>query len=179
MSIITRLVPWIVGAFVLTVTIAAIYLTMQQVERLGADDAGDRLASAVASAGSESDDPVAARVDAERSDSAFYVVYDRSGRPTRGNGYLGDELAAIPVGVVASAFEHGSNHVTWQTPNGRRFATVELRSGEEVVMAAQSLSPTEHRIDLIGVLLLGGWAVSILVLAGGATVNVWWLPSPE
>jgi hypothetical protein len=179
MSIINRLVPWIVGVFVLTVAMAAIYLTMQQVERLGADDAGARLASAVASAGSESDDPVASRVDAERSDSAFYVVYDRSGRPVRGNGFLGDELAAVPVGVVTTAFEHGSNHVTWQTPDGRRFATVELRSGDEVVMAAQSLAPTEHRIDLIGVLLLGGWAVSILVLAGGAALHVWWLRSPE
>lgn len=174
MIIFNRLVPWIVGAFVVTVCLSAVYLAMQQVERLGADDAPERLSSAVAAS---ADVAVAAasgdRVDATRSDAVFYVVFDKSGHPIGGDGFIDGELASPPAGVPRTAYDHGANRVTWETDDGRRFATVELRSGDQVIMAAQSLAPTEARIDRIGMLVLIMWAMSLAVLGVGAGVNLW------
>ena len=173
MTNINRLVPWIIGAFVVTVCLAAVYLVMQQVERLGADDAADRLVSAVAS---NADGVMGAapsdRVDAARSDEVFYVVFDQSGHPIGGDGFIDGKLASPPVGIIRAAYDQGTNRVTWETDGGRRFATVELRSGEQVIMAAQSLAPTEARIDRIGMLVLIIWGLSLVVLAVGAGVHV-------
>ena len=172
MTIINRLVPWIVGAFVVTVCLAAVYLVMQQVERLGADDAADRLVSAVAASADEAPAP-GTRVDATRSDAVFYVVFDKSGHPIGGDGFIDGDLAAPPAGVLRTAYDRGANRVTWETADGRRFATVELRSGDQVIMAAQSLAPTEARIDKIGLLVLIIWGLSLVALAVGAGVHLW------
>ena len=56
------------------------------------------------------------------------------------------------------------NHVTWQTSDGRRFASVEQRAGQDVTVAAQSLAPTENRIDQLGSLILIAWACTMAVV---------------
>lgn len=163
-----RILPWIVGALVLTLTFGAIYVVAQQVERMGANDAGQRLASQI--------DPTASasrgeQVDLATSLAPFYVVFDESGKPLSGTGYLDGALAEPPQGVIDIAVSSGSNSVTWQPRPRLRFATVELHVGNRVVMGAQSLAPSESRTETLRLLLLLGWAVCLVVLALGALLT--------
>lgn len=185
MSILDRLVPWIVGVFAVTVAIAAVYLGLQQLNRSSADDAGDRLASQVVSAGSAGSGGaaatavsparlgVAAHVDIARSREPFFVVYDQSGAPVSGTGYLDGTLARIPVGVLQSARASGSDRVTWQPRPDLRFATVAVADGDRVVLAAQSLKSSEDRIDRLGLMLVAGWIAAVFLLAIGAAAHLW------
>jgi hypothetical protein len=167
----TRIVRWTAAALIVTALFAALYLVMQQSERQGADDAPGRLASQVAAQLSDSGTPVdestPATVDLAVSDAEFFVIYDAANRPVSGTGRLDGALPRIPVGVLDQAQRTGSNHVTWQTSDGRRFATVERRVGDDVVLGAQSLAPSENRTDQIGALILIAWAcvLAIVVVA--------------
>lgn len=159
--------PWIVGAFVLTATIAALYFTAQNLSRSEADDAGQRLASQVTSG-----DAPTGRVDLETNLAPFYVVYDEKGAPVSGTGYLDGKLAVAPAGVIAAARQDRNHRVTWEPRPGLRFATVETSDGKQVVLAGQSLRPSESRIERLGLLMAIGWAVSMLLLAGGALLHL-------
>ena len=180
MRILDRLVPWIVGAFAVTVAIAAVYLGLQQLNRSAADDAGDRLASQVTSAGGGGGADgggggagAAAHVDLATSLAPFFVVYDRSGVPVSGTGYLDGRLARIPAGVVRTALAEGVDRVTWQPRPGLRFATVAQKDGDRVVVAGQSLRPAEDRIDRLGLMLVVGWIAAVFLLAVGAGAHLW------
>ncbi|MES2169958.1 MAG: hypothetical protein V4479_04460 [Actinomycetota bacterium] len=166
----SRLVRWFAALLVITAVFATIYVVMQQVERQGADDAPARLASQVASqlvAGVTPRPAAEDRVDLATSTALFYVVYDVNGRAADGTGYLGGTLATVPPGVVAAGRTSAGDHVTWQTSDGLRFAVVVRRSGASVVLAGQSLAPTETRIDGLGLLVLAAWlaAAALLVIA--------------
>jgi len=168
----TRIVRWAAIAVIVTTLFAGLYLVMQQIERQGADDAPGRLASQIASQLSDGSSVSATdQVDLATSDAAFYLVYDRSDHPVAGTGRLDGSLATPPAGVLDQAGRAGANHVTWQLGDGRRFATVERRAGDSVVLAGQSLAPTEARIDRIGLLILAAWACVLLVVLGGFLVE--------
>jgi hypothetical protein len=171
MRVIDRLVPWLIGAFVLTVALAGVYGGLQQLNRSSADDAGERLVSQIVSAGQTNGS--GGRVDLATSLQPFYVVYDRSAHPVAGDGYLDGRLGAVPSGVVATAFATGTDRVTWEPQSGLRFATVAQRQGDQVIVAGQSLQPVENRIDHLGALLLAGWGAAILVLIVGAALHLW------
>lgn len=172
MTILNRVVPWLVGALVLTITLAAVYLTAQQLDRQGADEQPQRLASQLASLDEIPDAAAADRVDLASSQAVFYIVYDASGAPESGTGYLDGDLAQVPAGVITTAAEQGENSVTWQPRDGLRFATVELRDGDRVVLAGQSLAPSETRTENIGTLLLLGWVAGLVLLTVGAVIIV-------
>jgi hypothetical protein len=163
-----RILPWIVGALVLTLAFGAIYVVAQQVERMGANDEGQRLASQVSPTASTDQGE---RVDLATSLAPFYVVFDELGKPLFGTGYLDGALAEPPRGVIDIAVSSGSNAVTWQPRPGLRFATVEVHVGNRVVMGAQSLSPSEKRTDTLGLLVLLGWAACLVVLGLGALLT--------
>jgi hypothetical protein len=171
-----RVLPWLAGAFVVTALFASLYLAVQQMERLGADDAPARLASQVASElrhGSRS--ALAPRtVDLASSQAAFVIVYDSGDRPVTGNGKLDGTLASVPRGLLDDTRrDRAMHHVTWQPAPGLRFATVEIPVGNRVVLAGQSLALTEGRIDSLGLLLAVGWAGTMVI--GGAFWLLWWL----
>jgi hypothetical protein len=105
-------------------------------------------------------------VDLATSDAVFVVVYDSADRPVAGTGRLDGTLPHLPKGVLDSARHSGGDRVTWRTPDGRRFATVEIRSGAEVV-----LGPVESRIDRLGWLILVAWAAIVVVMAIGFLVE--------
>jgi hypothetical protein len=170
MKRIDRLVPWIVGAFVLSALIAGMYLAAHNIERSGADDAGQRLASQVASSQDPSVD--APRVDLAESLAPFFVIYDTAGNPVAGSGYLDGALASVPKGVITTAAAQGSDRVSWQPRAGLRFAVIAIADGDRVVLAGQSLKPSEDRIAQLGLLLLLGWAGGIVVLAIGAAIHL-------
>jgi len=181
-----RIVRWSAVAVIVTAMLAGLYLVMQQVERQGADDAPSRLASQVASqlsgaggdssgdssgATSSADGLAGGDVDLAVSEAPFYIVYDAADRPVSGTGRLDGALAQVPTGVLEQARRTGTDQVTWQLGDGRRFATVERRAGDRVVLAGQSLAPTEARVDRIGLLILAAWICVLLVVLGAFLVE--------
>ena len=172
-----RLAAWIIGVVVATLTLGTVYVVAQQLERQGADEVGAQLSTQVASdltSGSTATLDGLPRVDLAASLAPFVVVYDSGGHPIAGNGYLDGHLAAPPAGVIRAAASDGSNHVTWQPRPGLRFATVEVRSGDRVVMGAQSLIPTEQRIDRLGMLVTLAW-IGTMVVIGLIALAFWWV----
>ncbi len=170
-----RLAAWIIGVVVATFTLGTVYVVAQQLDRQAADQVGAQLATQVASelsTGSSATVDSLPHVDLAASLAPFVVVYDASGHPVSGNGYLDGRLAEPPAGVIAAAASEGSNHVTWQPRAGLRFATVEIRSGDQVVMGAQSLIPTEQRAERLGLLVAFAWLGTMVVI--GLIAGVFW-----
>lgn len=173
-NMLDRLVPWIVGALVTTIAIAAVYGAVQQSGRSSADDAPQALISQLASVvGRDTPGTMPSpRVDVAESRMPFYVVYDTDGRTVAGDGYLDGHRARIPDGVLRSTVANGSDRVTWEPRPGLRFALTTVRQGQTVIAAGQSLEPFEQRTDRIGVLLLVGWLIALTLLACGAVVHI-------
>ena len=171
----TRLVRWAAIALVMTGAALGLYVVVQQSERQGADDAPQRLASQVAAELEDGPDPASiastSDVDLAKSDAVFFVIYDAAGRPIAGTGTLDGALARVPAGVLDTARRSGADHVTWQPSAGLRFASVELKAGSDVVLGAQSLAPTESRIDRLGSLVLVSWAGVLLLIGVGFFVD--------
>ena len=167
----------VIGAVVITAIFGSIYVVAQQVERQGANDAPLRLASQLASTngspGATAGAAAGDHVDLAKSLALFYVVYDSTGTPVSGTGYLDGALATLPHGVIEAARATGEDRVTWQPQPGLRFAAVAIASGANVIVAGQSLAPSESRTDAVGALLLAAWAGTIALLAVG--VGVVWL----
>jgi hypothetical protein len=166
-----RLVPWLVGAVVLTITVATLFLTVQQIDRQSSDDQPQRLATQLAILHDLPEPGAADLVDLGGSDALFWVAYDASGSPQAGTGYFDGGLAQLPKGVIDTAGEQGRNSVTWEPRDGLRFATVEVAQGDRIVMAGQSLEPSERRTRNVGLLLLLCWAVGLVVLGAGAVIT--------
>src|SRR4051794_39929986 len=109
MRTLDRLIPWFIGAFAVTVAIAAVYLGLQQLNRSAADDAGERLSTEVASVAALPHSALAAdRVDLAKSLAPFFIEYGRDAAPIEGTGYLDGRLARIPSGVISTALAHGT-----------------------------------------------------------------------
>jgi hypothetical protein len=173
-KLVDRLVPWVVGALVVTVASGAVYGALQQGDRSSADDAPRALVSQLV-ADSRGDSPGALpspRVDLASSLMPFYVIYDLDGRPIAGDGYLDGKRARIPDGVLRHTVGTGADHLTWEPEPGLRFALVTVRHNGTVVAAGQSLAPFEERTDRIGLLLVGGWLLTLFVLACGAVLHL-------
>ncbi|MFC5503072.1 hypothetical protein ACFPJ4_12555 [Lysinimonas soli] len=153
------------------------YVVAQQIERTSADDAPTRLASQVAaelSSGSTQTVDAAAPVDLGRSLAPFVVVVDRSGAVTDGTATLDGTAPALPAGVIASTRAAGRDAVTWQPRDGLRFATVEVAVGSHVVIAGQSLAPSERATDKLLALIAAAWFVTALVAVGGIYLSAAW-----
>ena len=165
-----RTVLWASVAVLVTLMVGTVYVVAQQIERQGADDAGRRLASQVAAelaAGRSATIDALPQVDLATSLAPFVVVFNATNAAVAGNGYLGAALATVPTGVLDAARASGSNRVSWQPAAGLRFATVEVRVGDKIVLAGQSLAPSEDRTDSLGILLLAAWFAMLVVAAAG------------
>jgi hypothetical protein len=165
-----RYISWACAVIIVVLVTGVTYGVMQQIERQGADDTPLRLASQVAAeladGGSETVDGLP-QVDLAHSLAPFVVVFGPDGTPVTGNGYLDGALATPPPGVINTARHGGEDDVTWQPARDLRFATVSIRAGDSVVMAGQSLAPSERRTSGIGIITILGGLALLLVLGVG------------
>ncbi|MCU1414913.1 MAG: hypothetical protein JWN80_2253 [Microbacteriaceae bacterium] len=163
-----RMIRWVTAAVVVSALFATIYVVMQQAERQGADDAPIRVASQVASrlrAGDAATVDASDRIRLEDSESTFFVVYSAGDTPLAGSGTLAGKLAQVPSGVIDAARTTSHGPVTWEPRSGLRFAIDGTSVDGKVVVAGESLGPTERRIDQLGALILAAWAGTIVLLA--------------
>lgn len=119
------------------------------------------------------------KTDISKTLSPFLVIYDDSGKPIAGNGYLNDNLPNLPAGVFDAAKKQAQDRFTWQPRPGLRFAAVLIHfSGKQngFAMAARSLREIEAREDLLTKGAAAAWGLAmILSLLFCGSVAQWML----
>ncbi|MEO6513321.1 MAG: hypothetical protein ABIO22_01495 [Candidatus Saccharimonadales bacterium] len=162
-----RYIPFGVVVVILTILFGTAYGIGQQILRLSANDPQIQLAHEVATQldqGARAEDVVGAyKVNLAQSLASFVVVYDKSGNPVAGTGYLDGTRPKIPVGVLKAADNHGDNRVTWQPKDGVRIASVSVSAKNYYVLAGRSLREVESREQKIFQIALSGWVASLLI----------------
>jgi hypothetical protein len=162
-------IPW-VGAFVILVLIfGTIYGVVQQSQRTAANEQQIRLAEDTAEALNNGVKPSAlpqGKVDIGKSLAPFINIYDTKGEVLNGNGYLQNEVAKIPKGVLFAADGKDYHAITWQPTSDLRFAAVTVKANGYYVLGAKSLREVEkNEQKTLQVAFLGGFlsATTLLV----------------
>jgi hypothetical protein len=159
---------WLPLAAAVTLLSGVIYISLQQVIRLGANEPqvglAEDAAHALAGGASPSSVLPAGQVDLSSSISPYLVVYDSNGVPLASNAVLHGSIPALPPGVLDAARQSGENRVTLQPEPGIREAAVivPVAGGPGgYVLAARSLREPERLIDLVGLYAGLGWAFTL------------------
>jgi hypothetical protein len=133
------------------------YWSVQQNYRLSANDPQAQMATEAIKDLSQVDDlsligGSLGQTDITQTSNPFLVVYDDTGKPVVGNGYLNGELPQLPAGAFAAARKMPDNRFTWQPKTGQRFAAVlKHYTGKQngFILTARSLSETDKKISLL------------------------------
>ena len=115
-------------------------------------------------------------VDIAASLAPYVVVYDASGRPIAGNGFLNGTLPSLPSGVFDSVrAQGGEDWFSWQPRPGVRSAVVvdQITSAQGgFVMVGRSLREAEIRVDeltlQVGAVFIFAIVGSFLLVVAGA-----------
>ena len=140
---------------------------MQQSWRQGANLPQDAMAHAVASdllSGKKPSDVTQGYIDMSNNLAPFVIIYDQFGKVVSGNGYLDNSVPQVPIGVLAASKGGKTNKVTWQPNSTVRIASVSVQSGNYYVLGGRSLKDVEHKIAMMGRIILAAWAASLVLM---------------
>jgi hypothetical protein len=166
---------WVIAMFFITFTCVLTYLMTQQSLRLGANVLPAQLAKDAAinlqkGLSAQASIPPH-KVDASKSDDGFVMIYDKNKNLVAMSGMFDTQKPFYPKGGLNYVSKNGEDRVTWQTPNGLRFATVAIKSNNYYIVGAHSMYETENIINQITQIVLYAWlaclicsAVAILVI---------------
>lgn len=160
---------WIPLGFAITVVSIMVYVVIQQDLRQGANDPQIQIAEEAAQnlvAGKPLDAMgLASSVEIGESISPWLTIVDAQGNIVSSTMTLNGKQAKPPAGALAYATEHGQNRITWQPQPGVRQAVAMVAIGDSrssVAIAGRSLRETEKRVDYMGALVAGAWAVAMM-----------------
>ena len=166
---------WLPFAVVITAFSMLVYAAVQQVYRQSANDPQIQMAVDAAYA-LERDKPIdkvipAETIDMERSFAPFYIVYNLTGQPAAGTGYLNNSLQTLPDGVLEYTSEEGQDRITWQPQPNVRIAAVIVPYKNGYVLAGRNMSEVEDREAqtsmFAGVTWILALAATFIVIAFG------------
>jgi hypothetical protein len=159
---------WIFVSLPTTALCLGMYSVGQQVLRQSINDVPVQMAEDTAAGA-----PVPSnKVDIAASLSPFVIVYDKSGTPVGGNGYLNGQWPAPPPGVFedVSFWAHGHSWEPEFSPEVRVDAAIVPYSGG-YVLAGRNMREMELHIIHLGGLVFAGW----LALEGAILVTSYML----
>jgi hypothetical protein len=160
---------WVIAMFFITFTCALTYLVAQQSLRLSANALPAQLVKDVAinlQKGRSAQDSIPSQqVDASKSDVGFVMIYDQNKHLVATSGMFGTKKPSYPRGVLDYVAKNGEDRVTWQTPDGLRFATVAMKSNDYYVVGARSLHETENTIDQTTHIVFYAWLACLICSA--------------
>lgn len=149
-----------------TLILGAAYTMVQQSTRLSANDIPLSLSQTInnelASGSSPNDVITTQTVNLASNNNPFIIITDNSKHVLASTATLNGKTPLPPKGVFEYTSTHGSDHFTWQPADKVRLATrvVSYNSKEQgsgFIVAGQSLSPYEDRINVYGELALAAW----------------------
>jgi len=167
---------WLPLAFAITIIIGTIYASVQQNYRQNANDPQIQMVEDIIDAlnnglqPSNLNSPV--HLDMSKTLSPFMTLYSETGTPVVSSGYLNDQIATLPAGVLDYTKTHGQSRLTWQPrPDVRVAAIIEyyqIPASEQApaqsgfILAGRSLRSIETNINQLTWLILLGWLVALL-----------------
>jgi hypothetical protein len=102
----------------------------------------------------------------------FVIIYDTNGEVVTGNGYLNNEVAQVPKGVLLAADGKEYHAVTWTPKSGLRFAAITVKANGYYVLGGRSLREVEkneqHTLQLA---FLGGLLAAATLLVAYVLTN--------
>ncbi len=165
-------------AVVITLLCGLLYVTVQQVLRIGANDPQIQMAEDAADALAAGQTPEsvvpATKVNIAASLAPYVVVFDDSGNVLASSGLLNNQPPALPSGVLNYVRRYGQDRITWQPEPDVRSATVITRYGGThtgFVMAGRSLREVENRIDNLGLIVGLGWLGTLFAALVAVSVS--------
>lgn len=161
-------VAWLIAVAVMTLCMGALYVTIRQALRYGANEPQRSMATDAAYVIEHGGKPVEwgdSRVDMDLSTAPFIIIYDHSGNIVSGNGYLDGTVPKVPIGVLDHAAKNGDNAVTWAPRKDVRIASVTVPAGEYFVLSGRSLAVVDSQIVSLGQWLATVWAVALIAAA--------------
>ena len=157
---------------IVTLLVGGIYVTDQQMLRLGANDPQIQLSEDLShNLSSGQIDPSAAfqndlSIDLNQSISPFSAVFDDQGNLISSNAHLGQSPLSLPSGIFDYVRQNGEDRITWQPRPGLRFATVinHFSSNDQsgFVMSGRSLREVEDRINQLTLQAGFGWLITLI-----------------
>lgn len=155
---------WLPLAVAITLLCAVIYIPIQQVYRMNANDPQIQVAEDTARALEAGKSPQTVipsqPVELSQSLGMVVMVFSTDGKLLATNASLHGNAPVLPAGVLDEARKTGENRVTWQPESGVRSAIV-IVSVKGVpggyVVAGRSLREVELRVDSLTQMILLGW----------------------
>ena len=174
---------FLLPAALITITVALVYGTVQQVYRTSANDPQLQAATEAAHWLDTGVSPRAVTgmgsVDLAWSLATHVSVYDPRGRVLASTARLGGAVPVPPIGVLDTARSQGKNVLTWQPETGVRVAAVVVPWHGGTVLVGRSLGPIEDRETVLELFALAAWIVGLGASAVVAYVVAWLWPVAE
>ena len=167
----TNIITHLAAAAITTIILAAVYATVQQAHRSGANDPQLQIAGDIGHK-IKNEDIVSKwfsgdTIDISQSLSSFTALYNDKGEPVASTGLLNGRMPSLPKGVFDVANKNGENVFTWQPQTGVRVAVVlqSLRSSSySFVAVGRSLVEVEKREENLRWIVLISWLLCIGVI---------------
>ncbi len=154
--------------FVIGVLCALIYVSIQHVLRMDANDPQIQISEDTAVMLSRGYTPDAVmpqtKVDIAMSLAPFMIVYDKDKMVLASSGILDGRTPSLPSGVLTYVSLHGEDRFTWQPRMGVRIAAVVTQYKNGFVLIGRNLREVEKREDDLMKQVLIGW-VGMVILA--------------
>ena len=167
-----------IGAVVVLVGSLALgttYLVGERIERENADVASRELVATVVGelkSGQTATYESLPLVDLATGLNPFVLIFDETDRAIAGTGFLRGKLGTVSRGILADTRAAGTRLIAWQPEPGLRFATVQVAVDGYVVVAGQSLKPSEENTEDLGMQMAAAW-LSLIVTVAAGLIMVW------
>lgn len=164
----TTLTNWLPVAVAITALALLIYAAGQHMYRQSLNDPQQQLAedaARVVKSGFDASQLSPKGVGTEISESlgTWVAFYDDKLQPQSSTGLLHGVIPTIPAGVFETAKTKGTYTVTWQPEPDVRQALVVVSAGDKgFAVSGRNMRATEKRIGDLGMLVLAGWAATML-----------------
>ena len=161
-----KILPWIATVLVLLVGFGTIYVVTQQAQRNDANWPQIQLARDAATAVNNKLESfnVGSQVDMAKSLAPFTNLYDKTGKPVAGTGFLDGKMPKVDPGVLDNAKGHDYNAVTWEPKEGVRIAAVAVAGKDYYVVSGRNMKEVEKNENTTLVLSALGFLASLIVL---------------
>lgn len=165
----SRHVPLVGAIAIVVVVFGTIYAVATTVLQMNANWPQTQLAQDGAvklDGGATPQSLIGSNVDASRSLALFTNIYDKTGRPIAGAGYIEGKIAQISRSALKNADEKAYSTFTWQPKSGVRLAAVVVRAKNYYVVSGRSLAEIDKTVSDVSKLTLSGAVFSAAAIYG-------------